>query len=223
MTGKGAIVVGIGYPEMTGFIWHARRGADLTTPSKHRLPSLRPGDTGEAEDFLNVVYTQIMPLVEQQCFPTIENTRWRKALFGHSYGGLFALFSLFTQTSLFSTYVSASPSISWKGSCIQHEQWKKFLEQETPADSKRSLLITYGDLEQYPRQKLGESDENFERRKDTALHQETEDKAIQMAEILEKSKKFDIVKLIKFLDEDHENAAVCGLQRGLRLFIEGEC
>lgn len=42
----------------------------------------------------------------------------RQSLFGHSFGGLFVLYSLFTRPSAFTTWIAASPSIYWENRTI---------------------------------------------------------------------------------------------------------
>ena len=238
--GKKAIVVGVGYP-ITDNVYDPRRSADLTPPTKdqeHRHPIGRDGQPmkditlGEAQGFLKVLADTVMPLVEEM-FPTLPLKHWPKALFGHSYGGLFTLFSLFTKTDLFSTYIAASPSIWFNDCSIVHEQEKAFLRGtrrfsdpevisswEESAVSNPRLFMMFGSLEQDAVQKPGESDEDFERRKQGALERRMRDNALEMGARLQASERLSQVWLWEFEGEDHGGASVCGLQRGIVKLLE---
>lgn len=195
--------------------------------------------SGGAKDFLELIEGQIMPLVEQNFFPHVPLKSSRKVLFGHSYGGLFTLHSLFTRTELFDTYIAASPSIWYNDRSIVHEQEKAFLEKavDTVSDNisqgdadaegkihrpvgKPDLFITWGSLEQHVVRLPSESDDTFERRRDEALEWKMEDNAIEMGERMESSGRFQQVRTHNFLGEDHGGAAVCGLQRGITWLFE---
>ncbi|MGY4801233.1 alpha/beta hydrolase [Teichococcus aerofrigidensis] len=69
----------------------------------------------------------------------------RRGLFGHSYGGLFALHALFTRPALFRTVLAASPSVWWKDRAIEHEA-EAYLRAPPPPVPPR-LLLTYGSEE----------------------------------------------------------------------------
>lgn len=100
-------VVGVGYPGVR-FYDGKRRALDY-------LPTLPPGQdsavnpSGQAEAFSRFLDTQLLPWLEaQQGAPYAEI-----GLFGHSYGGLFALYKLLHQPGRINTYFSISPSLWW--------------------------------------------------------------------------------------------------------------
>lgn len=230
----------IGYP-ITDNVYDPRRSADLTPPTKHhehRHPIGRDGQPiqnitlGDAPGFLEVVADTVMPLVEGM-FPSLPLKDWPKALFGHSYGGLFTLFTLFTKTDLFSTYIAASPSIWFNDCSIVHEQEKQFLKGmrsfsdpdvssswEESAVSDPRLFILFGSREQDAVQKPGEPDDEFERRRKGALERRMRDNAVEMAGRLQASQRLSQVWLWEFEGEDHGGASVCGLQRGIVKLLE---
>lgn len=228
MGGKKAIIVAVGYP-ITNSIFHHRRGADLTAPSsdgKYEIPIGRDGqpqnDTvfGGASDFFDVIRKDIMSHVEGTLFPHVPLQRNRKALFGHSYGGLFTLNTLFTQPSAFDTFIAASPSIWWNNCGLVREQEPAFCKDTTNLDPKPRLLITFGSGEQNLVQQPGESDDYFEKKRKFAEEKKMKDNALAMAARLEKSGKFRQVWKWEFEGEDHGSAAPCALQRGLVKFLE---
>ena len=90
----------------------------------------RPGDehaqndviagrrNGGAEAFLALIEQQIVPRVEAMA--RIDGTR--RALWGHSYGGVFVLHTLFARPQAFSIYAPVDPSLWWGGGQLLQEQ-----------------------------------------------------------------------------------------------------
>lgn len=106
-----AVLVGIGYPGDAAFDV-VRRTLDLTpAAARERLDSRPDGSpwppTGGAEAFLQTIEDTIKPRVERD----VPIDRGRQTLFGHSFGGLFVLNTLFTRPATFQTFVAGSPSI----------------------------------------------------------------------------------------------------------------
>jgi predicted alpha/beta superfamily hydrolase len=64
--------------------------------------------TGGAAWFKQVLEDEIIPFVNMSFRVTKE-----KALFGHSYGGLFASYLLFQSTALFDHYIISSATLDW--------------------------------------------------------------------------------------------------------------
>lgn len=106
------VIVAIGYPnddlyDQAGRCW------DLTPPPGETYPaSVR---TGGAERFLGLLEQVLLPWVATRAHLDLR----RGTLFGHSFGGLFALFALYVGTKRFSTYVAASPSLYWEDEAIK--------------------------------------------------------------------------------------------------------
>ncbi|WP_252107096.1 MULTISPECIES: alpha/beta hydrolase-fold protein [unclassified Halomonas] len=67
------------------------------------------GRGGGAKAFLAAIERHIRPAVERH----VHTDPHRQTLWGHSLGGLFALYTLFTQPDAFSTYAAGSPSLWW--------------------------------------------------------------------------------------------------------------
>lgn len=118
-----AVVVGIGYDDADRFNVTAR-SYDYTPPSpgaqaprgSPRDPDARgwakPG--GGADRFLALLQQRIQPLVQRRYAVNPGN----RTLYGHSYGGLFALHVALSRPQAFEHYVAASPSIWWNGKFI---------------------------------------------------------------------------------------------------------
>ena len=67
------------------------------------------GDSGNAETFARFLDEELPPLLAAR----IPIDRSQQSLFGHSYGGLFALYHLYTRGTMRGYYLS-SPSIWWE-------------------------------------------------------------------------------------------------------------
>jgi len=99
------ILVGIGYPGEAPDYNRLRRW-DLTPVSDSNGDDATLGESGHAREFLDVMVKEIIPYVE---------SRYRvdpsyRVLGGSSLGGLFALYVLFTDPSLFAGYIAPSPA-----------------------------------------------------------------------------------------------------------------
>lgn len=110
------IVVGIGYPAASSGVVRALRARDFTPARRSeqdaRIREFAPelSETvvsGGAEAFLRCLREEVVPFVEgrYRAAPS------RSVLFGHSFGGLFALHVLLEAPEAFSGYVIGSPSI----------------------------------------------------------------------------------------------------------------
>ena len=89
------------------------RAFDYTPPVPGESPTWddvqRQRPAGGADLFLDLVAQQVLPTIGQHapCDPA------RTTLWGHSYGGLLALYTLFTRPQLFARYAAADPSLWW--------------------------------------------------------------------------------------------------------------
>lgn len=138
------LVIGIGYSGEALYDFEAR--AEDYTPEaedRQRLPGREPPPSGGADDFLAFIEHELKPLIAKR-YPVDAQ---RQTLFGHSYGGLFTLYTLLTKPQAFQGYVAASPSIWWyKGyvECTLAAFERRLADQ--PIDAR--LLVTAGGAEQ---------------------------------------------------------------------------
>ncbi|GAB6926930.1 hypothetical protein JCM10914A_09130 [Paenibacillus sp. JCM 10914] len=109
-----AIIVGIGYDSESPIVTEERFRDYTIEASQEELPARPDGSkwpaTGGAEEFLTFIEEQLKPEVERR-YPV---NRRQQTLFGHSLGGFFTMYVLFTKPERFQRYVAASPSIWWK-------------------------------------------------------------------------------------------------------------
>lgn len=84
-----------------------------------------------------------MPAIAQR----FDIHKHKQALFGHSFGGLFVLHALFTQSTLFSHYIASSASIWWNdyGLLHEYEKFKAELHSNTLDRLPKTLMIVGGD------------------------------------------------------------------------------
>jgi len=99
----GTIIVGITWGGENPN-YDKRRAFDLTPTN-----SGQPAQFGNAGNFLSFIKKEVIPFIDSK-YRTNKNNR---TLAGHSLGGLFTLYALFTETELFNQYLSGSPAWSW--------------------------------------------------------------------------------------------------------------
>jgi predicted alpha/beta superfamily hydrolase len=113
------IVVGIGYPDAESYFQTmALRQRDLTPSESSYTPGgasfagrVMPQKTsGGAPRFLDFIRDELIPFIDSK-YPTIPGDR---TYAGHSFGGLFGSYTLFTHPDTFRRYVIGSPSLSWE-------------------------------------------------------------------------------------------------------------
>lgn len=203
------VVISIGYP-LKGRVFSPRRNYDLTPPSP-----TAPEGFGGADHFLDFIQYTLKPFVTSMILPntTIE----REALYGHSFGGLFTLYTLFTRTSLFDCFIASSPSIYWSNFFILtlEEEFRKRHVRQQP-----SLMMYYGSYEQHPPRWADEDAEKYEKRRQGAEERAMTDSANAMYRRLKDSGLLACVTIKEYPEEDHGTVIACSLSRGLTTFFE---
>ncbi|TQS72549.1 alpha/beta hydrolase [Rhodobacteraceae bacterium] len=109
-------VIGIGY--QTEFLFDgAARALDYTPPSDVAEPrdAERGRETGGAARFQARLLGALHAAAMRDGAPLDDN---RKTLWGHSYGGLFTLYTLLTRPQAFQRYVPVSPSVGFGGGAV---------------------------------------------------------------------------------------------------------
>jgi predicted alpha/beta superfamily hydrolase len=117
------VVVGITYsgehPD-----YDALRAMDYT-PSRGNLKG-----SGDGPKFLTFLKTDLIPFMEKN----YRGDPTRRILGGHSLGGLFTLYTVFSDSSLFWGYLAGSPAIPWDDNFVAKQE-------ETFAKAHKSLPI----------------------------------------------------------------------------------
>ncbi|NYT57597.1 alpha/beta hydrolase [Alcaligenaceae bacterium] len=123
--GNPLVLVAIGYDTPDRLDVKAR-SYDYTPPvlengKRVQAPAVRGRVGGGADIFLHFINTQIKPLVRARA--NIDSRQ--ESLWGHSYGGLFVLHTLFTQPNAFGRYIMGDPSAWWYDGAIMQD-WENF-------------------------------------------------------------------------------------------------
>ncbi len=145
-----AYIVGIGYGK--GWEYASRtRCADLT-PSQpdpatraglEASPLTKGAAYGEAALYHRFMTEELRPLIEAS-YPV---SRRDRTLWGHSFGGLFALHVLFNDPGAYHTYLVNSPSINWSGGAILKDEAKLVAQLQSGKAAPR-VLVTAGEYEE---------------------------------------------------------------------------
>ena len=191
-----ALLVGIGYPESDVAIWRTRRSYDMTPSPSMESTEMR--ETGGAGLFLRVIEEEIKPFVAARY--NIDAAR--QGLFGHSYGGLFVLHTLFTRPDSFAAYASSSPSIWYNAREVLSAE-EDFSARAAAGEIRARLLLSSAADEA-----LAESPERMV------------DNAAELAARLDAVGGFRVERLV-FAGEDHYTVPFPALGRALR-FAFGE-
>lgn len=155
MTIEPVVLIGIGYPTDDRKIINTRRAFDLTpvaapgvwkrfqdalgARNRGSRPAPNPTLTfGGQEEFFTFIQEEVKPMIEKR----FKIDTKRQALFGHSFGGLFTLHTLYTHPDSFQTFIAASPSL-WLNPGKLAEEEAAF----TQAKSRPRLLVTLWELE----------------------------------------------------------------------------
>lgn len=189
-----AVVIGIGYPGERPF------------DAERRQRDLLPVPDG-ADRFLDMIVDEILPAVAR--IAPLDPAR--RALAGHSYGGLFVLHALFTRPGLFKSLVAGSPSIWWQDRAILASEEAFRRAGAAPAGR---LLITVGGHEQDPL--LAVTQQRAERLARARMC----DNAAEMAERLSASGRVDC-SFTEFPGENHVSVILPMLARTVAFTLAG--
>lgn len=111
------------------------RARDYTPTNEARLPQ-----SGGADKFLSFMKNELFPFVEKNYKADNKN----RTLMGCSLGGLFTLYTLFTQPELFSGYAAASPAVGWDREVL-YKYEKEFSSKKLASPVR--VYMTIGDVE----------------------------------------------------------------------------
>lgn len=189
-----AVVIGIGYPDERPFDAERRQRDLLPIP-------------GGADRFLDMIVDEVLPAVAK--LAPLDPSR--RALGGHSYGGLFVLHTLFTRPGLFEAHVAGSPSIWWQDRAILASE-DAF--RRSGSTSAGRLLITVGSHEQAPT--LAVSPQRAERLAQARMR----DNAAEMAERLQASGRV-ACSFAEFPGENHVSVIPSMLSRTVAFALAG--
>lgn len=124
-------------PEMVliGIVNDHHRTKDLTTSKIKTNDGISLDEnTGGAPDFIQFIEKELIPFIEKEYPVTAFRT-----LIGHSYGGLFTLYTLINHPELFSNYLAIDPSLDWDNQDLLAQAKEQFARQDY---SNKSIFIS---------------------------------------------------------------------------------
>jgi predicted alpha/beta superfamily hydrolase len=127
------ILVGIGYPGDSPMAGEVLRERDFTFPGCPDFcrgvnwswegvlrPETGQKDSGGAEDFQRFIELELIPFIDQRYRTRVGE----RTYFGHSAGGGFGLFTMFTRGHLFNNYIVSSPVLTYDGMTADGSQYE---------------------------------------------------------------------------------------------------
>jgi len=150
------ILVGIGYPGESPAADALLRQRDLTFPGYPEFASGAPSIDGVllpeegsktyfgADDFQQFIETELIPLIDRE-YPTLSGER---TYFGHSAGGGFGLYTLFTAAHLFKNYIVSSPAMSYDNNDFGFQFAREYI-RSGKAHGEIRLYMTAGTEEEF--------------------------------------------------------------------------
>lgn len=112
------------------------RDRDLTPMSTVARERSEFPTQGGADDFLRFLKNELIPFVDEKY-----RTKPYKILVGHSFGGLFTIYSLLNEPDHFNAYISLSPSLQWNNQNLLSD-FQEYFSQ--PKDLVADLYIAKG-------------------------------------------------------------------------------
>lgn len=213
-----AIIVGIGYPGEQPFNM-VRRAHDYTPMPRE---GARHAMTEEGQEVSYGGAEALYQFIQQQVKPAIEKrfriNPGRQALFGHSYGALFTLTTLFRHPDAFNIYIAASPSLWW-GEGMMKTLEKEFDTTAITLDRPVRVLITVGEYEQALSPTEKKSDDASEiavRRREHQMINNAQDLARRLKML--DSQRID-ASVIIFPQEYHRSVLPVALNRAMRFIL----
>lgn len=150
------ILVGISYPGDSPWAGTLLRARDFTFPGFPQFMTQPPALEGlltvekgtkevhGAEDFQRFIGDELIPFVDEN-YATLAGER---TYFGHSAGGSFGLFCLFTRTELFRNYIIASPALSFQDDDFAFSYAEEFISSKNSLNGIR-MHLSVGAEEEY--------------------------------------------------------------------------
>ncbi|WKN42666.1 alpha/beta hydrolase [Tunicatimonas pelagia] len=134
------LLVGIAYgTDYDNF--YRLRSRDLTPVEDKELVMRRgspPDPTGGADNFSNFIEFELFPFIAAHYRVKEED----RAIYGHSYGGLYGTYTFLQKPQLFNRYILLSPSLWYKDNLLLNE-----MKNSSLPSAKSKLYMASGELE----------------------------------------------------------------------------
>lgn len=218
------ITVSIGYPKtIEDSPYSAQRYSDMQPPVCSTCPNpVIPGVPSNADGLISFIDTALRPWVQETVFKAASFNR--DALYGHSFAGLFTLYALAVRPDLFDTFLSASPALYWNDDYVFNQP--EFLAPLKDNGTSRrngtrpALQLSYGGLEQFPKQRRRETDDEFAFRKSILVPQRMTDLTNKLVTELAGSPALRDVELSVFPNSYHATVGGAAFSDGVDYFLD---
>ncbi len=144
------LIVGVGFTVSSFFDASKPRAVDLTPTqdqdweieqAEESPESPAPEGSGGAPEFLQFLRQELIPSIDAE----FRTNPLDRALFGHSFGGLFAIHALLNGEGTFQRFIAGSPSLWWDDDVtFRHEEAFAAAHAELPA----RVFFAVGELEE---------------------------------------------------------------------------
>jgi predicted alpha/beta superfamily hydrolase len=153
LTGKAALVVGVGYATDDPMALFSLRTRDLTPPTplaniqqRAGQPPLNPEDYGGSENFYRFLTEELRPVVAA-AYPVDAGDQ---TLYGHSIAGMFTLEVLLNHPGSFRNFIISSPSIWWNKRSVLNDVPGFVCNIEAGEAAPRALILVGGTEQEVP-------------------------------------------------------------------------
>ncbi|MFC0337509.1 alpha/beta hydrolase [Kushneria avicenniae] len=136
------VIVGIGYPQAQALNFR-RRSYDFSPPA----PADRNEPPQGGQD-------ELLAFLEQRLMPRVASDlpidSRQQSLFGHSFGGMFAIYTMFKRPALFNHVVAASPSLWWRDQYLLplEPEFQKAMQKRPKHPPSLVMILAEGDMPQ---------------------------------------------------------------------------
>ncbi|MWN90054.1 alpha/beta hydrolase [Gilliamella sp. Pra-s65] len=195
---------------------------DLPKPEEYTLEVLPnneinfPKQYGGADAFFDFISQELKPSMEKR----FVINHHKQSIFGHSYGGLFALYCFLTKPPIFNTYIVSSPSLWFSGGYL-FGTLEQFIKNTNNHVLKQpvNLLISVGGSEQ----SLSLVEKTLPKIKQEELlkHRQNRKMVDYITTLFEKLKQANISHLqlnyVIYPNQTHKSSAIIALQDGIQI------
>lgn len=135
------VIIAVGYPDQNTFDVQ-KRALDYTPKTSAEFQAQAKYQYGGADQFIQFLDKELKPAINSR----IKVNAQQQSLFGHSFGGLFALHTFFSKPQTFQRYIAASPSLWFDNYALLNRQ-AEWLKNKTNTTQNVMLMTTVGTQE----------------------------------------------------------------------------
>jgi len=214
--------VSIGYPEILPDSPYSQgRYYDYQMPVCPDCPPPppdQPGVPSNGENFLTFLDKVLRPWVRES-FPNVHFNR--DGLYGHSFAGLFTIYTLIEHPELFDVYMSASPYLIWNNEYIFSLLGPlKSNGTHSNSTTKPAFQLSYGAYEQNVQKRRRETQEEYETRKTFFESLKTADLCEKLYAEVKESPALRDAELLVYPFSYHAAVGASALNDGIDYFLD---